>query len=136
MQTVLRSRTVSAIEPVIRPTNAGECMWCIVYQGNRSDTEIDDALEEHARDVVRAKTLDEVLDALWFHGSEVECLVLEANKSDDFDEFDQALDAWPKMRVLVYGENRPKTLALSGMEFIAEPISPESVLRYLGVDAR
>ena len=78
-------------------------MWCLIYLERESPTALASLLKQRSFDVHLAPDMDDLLDALWYHGSAVGCIVLEVAASKGSEEFLAALKDWPDLDVLVFG---------------------------------
>ena len=78
-------------------------MWCLIHLERESPNALVSLLKEKAFEVHIAPDLDDLLDALWYHGSSVGCIVAETRASKGLQELFEALKDWPKLKVLVFG---------------------------------
>ncbi len=59
-------------------------------------------LKEKSLDLHIAPDVDDLLDALWYHGSAVDYIMMETAASSGLDAVFTALEDWPDLKVLVF----------------------------------
>ena len=106
-------------------------MWCLIYLERESPNALVGALKENTFDVHIAPDIDDLLDALWYHGSAVGCVVVETEASNKLQILFEALDAWPKLRVFVFGPTHLPLGKQSQKHHFERAYSPQSVSRWL-----
>ena len=95
-------------------------MWCLLYLDQESATRLVSVLKEESFDAHLALDMDDLLDALWYHGSAVACIVIETALGNGLEDFVAALKGWPDLRswssVQPNGrsDKRPTSIASSG----------------------
>ena len=78
-------------------------MWCLVYLETAISSSVSRLLKTNGFEVHVANDIDDLLDQLWYHGSDVACMIVEAQHLPGFDDFVDAILDWPDIPVLVYG---------------------------------
>ena len=78
-------------------------MWCLVCLETAISGSLCRLLKANALQVHISSDVDDLLDQLWFHGSDVACIVMEAQKLSGLDDLIDALTDWPILPVLAYG---------------------------------
>ncbi len=78
-------------------------MWCLVYLETAIPSSVLRLLKTNGFKVHVAADVDDLLDQLWYHGSNVACIIIEAQHLPGFDDFVEAILDWPDLPVLVYG---------------------------------
>ena len=78
-------------------------MWCLVYLETAVSSSVSRLLKTNGFEVHLANDVDDLLDQLWYHGSNVACMIVEANHLPGFNDFIEAILDWPDIPVLVYG---------------------------------
>ena len=78
-------------------------MWCLVYLETEIPTSVSRLLKTNGFRVHVADDVDDLLDQLWFYGSDVKCIIVEAHRSPGFNDFVDAILDWPDIPVLTYG---------------------------------
>ncbi len=107
-------------------------MWCLIYLERESPTALASLLKERSFDVHVAPDLDDLLDALWYHGSAVGCIVLEVSASKGLDEFFAALKDWRELDVLVFGSSVESIQQDNQKHRFERVYSVQSVSHWLG----
>ncbi len=77
-------------------------MWCLLYLERESPTALVSLLKNKSLDLHIAPDLDDLLDALWYHGSAVGCIVVETAASSGLEDLFVALKDWPDLKVLIF----------------------------------
>ena len=78
-------------------------MWCLVYLETAMSSPVSRLLKTNGFKVHVADDVDDLLDQLWYHGSDVACIIVEAHHMPGFDDFIEAILDWPNLPVLTYG---------------------------------
>ena len=78
-------------------------MWCLVYLETAISGSLSRLLKSKGYDVLITNDVDDLLDQLWYHGSEVACIIIEARDLLGLDDFIEAILDWPEIPVLAYG---------------------------------
>ena len=107
-------------------------MWCLIYLEKESPTALASLLKEKSFDVHVAPDMDDLLDALWYHGSAVGRIVIEASASKGFEEFLAALEDWPDLDVLVFGPDLGSVARENRKHRFEQAYSLQSVSHWLG----
>ena len=84
-------------------------MWCLIYLERESPIALVSLLKERSFKVHIATNLDDLLDALWYHGSAVGCIVIEMTDGNGLEELMIALEDWPDLNVLISGATERST---------------------------
>ncbi len=78
-------------------------MWCLVHLETAVSSSVSRLLKTNGFEVHIANDVDDLLDQLWFYGSDVACIILEAEHLTGLDDFTDAIQDWPDIPVLAYG---------------------------------
>ena len=78
-------------------------MWCLVYLETAISSSLSRLLKAKGLEVQITSDIDDLLDQLWYHGSEVACILIEARHLPGLDSFVDAILDWPEIPVLAYG---------------------------------
>ena len=106
-------------------------MWCLIHLERESPTALASLLKQRF-EVHVAPDMDDLLDALWYHGSAVGCIVLDVSASKGFEEFLAALKDWPDLDVLVFGPNVGSIAQENRKHRFERAYSLQSVSHWLG----
>lgn len=111
-------------------------MWCLIYLERESPTALVGLLKEKSFEVHIAPDLDNLLDALWYHGSAVGCIVIETSDGSTLDELMQALEDWPDLKVLISGQTDRSTGQATHQHRFVPDYSLQNVSHWLGESHR
>ena len=78
-------------------------MWCLVYLETAISRSLSGLLKAKGLEVHISNDVDDLLDQLWYHGSDVACIIIEAQHLPGLDELIDAILDWPEIPVLAYG---------------------------------
>ncbi len=79
-------------------------MRCLAYLETAISTPLSRLLRTNGFDVHLTTDIDDLLDQLWFYGSEVACIVMEGRNVPEMSDFIEAITDWPDITVLAYGD--------------------------------
>ena len=72
-------------------------MWCLVYLETAISSSLSRLLKAKGLEVQITSDIDDLLDQLWYHGSEVACILIEARHLPGLDSFVDAILDWPEI---------------------------------------
>ena len=111
-------------------------MWCLIYLEKESPTALVSLLKANSFEVHIAPDVDDLLDALWYHGSAVGCIVIETTDGNGLDELTQALEDWPELEVLFYGPTQRPTGQAARKHRFEKDYSLQNISHWLGGSLR
>ena len=76
--------------------------------------------------------MDDLLDALWYPGSAVGCIVIETAPGNGLEDFVAALKGWPDLKVLVFGPTQRSLGQATHKHRFERAYSLETVTHWLG----
>ena len=78
-------------------------MWCLVYLETAASGSLSRLLKTNGFEVHLTNDIDDLLDQLWYYGSDVACIVIEGHNVPGLGNFVDAIIDWPEIPVLAYG---------------------------------
>ena len=107
-------------------------MWCLLLVEKEVETNLADALRIKGYQIHASFAVDDLLDALWYHGSDVACIIIEKASAHDLNEFYETMTDWPTIMAVIY-ESKNLYPVMPNIVQSSKKCSIDRILQQLGI---